>query len=41
MALDIRIRGDIPLTAAYNDLSNRFSIGKSVTGGAGGDLRGV
>ena len=36
MALDIGIRGDIPLTAGYNYLSNRFSTGKSVTGGAGG-----
>ena len=35
MALDIGIRSDVPLTAAYSDLSNRFSKDKSMTGGAG------
>ena len=36
MALGIRIRSEIPLTAAYSDLSNRFSTGKSMTCRAGG-----
>ena len=36
MALNIGIRSDIPLSDAYSDLSNRFSTGKSMTGGAGG-----
>ena len=35
MALDIGIHSDFPLTAAYSDLSNRISTGKSMTGGAG------
>ena len=35
MEIDIGIRSDIPLTAAYSDLSNRFPIGKSMAGGAG------
>ena len=35
MAIDIGIRSDIPLTAAYSDLSNRFPKGKSMAGGAG------
>ena len=36
MALDIGIHSDIPLRAAYSDLSNRFSTGKLMTGEAGG-----
>ena len=32
---DIGIRSDIPLTAAYSDLCNRFSRGKLMTSGAG------
>ena len=35
MAHDIGIRSDIPLTAAYSDLSYRLLTGKSMTGGAG------
>ena len=35
MALDIGIRSDMPLTAAYSDLSNRLSTGKQMTWGRG------
>ena len=41
MALDIGIRSDIHLTAAYSDPSNRFSKGKAMTGAGRGLFTGV